>query len=341
MLQQPHDETGFIFIMRLQQRHLLPILICLFLAQTIVEASFVFARDALQQQLRRLSQPVPKSRENVSVSATSKNDDQVQDDTVKSSSSVSSSSAALILDCAILDANEALKREIIALAASFDRGFGATPAAIQSVDRLLDRLELANRDSMTTSAADLFTPTRICNNNNNNQNQPAAPQPPTPTILGKWRMIWTTAFDVLSLNLSPISKVSAIHQIYEETAVINVIDLLPRISSVLFPTQNRLRAVVTTRPNPYYNNNKNNNNSSPYPPPRIGLTFQRVELQPLEVFGWDGRSLPPLAWNLPKLPGTDSTGYFDVTFLDEDLLIIRQNAPGGRFVLLRVNDLEP
>jgi hypothetical protein len=95
-----------------------------------------------------------------------------------------------------------------------------------------------------------------------------------------------------------------------------------------------LRALVTTQPNPNYNKRDSS------PNPRIGLTFQRVELQPLEVFGWDGRSLPPLSWNLPKLPGTDSTGYFDVTFLDEDLLIIRQNAPGGRFVLLRVDDLE-
>jgi len=37
----------------------------------------------------------------------------------------------------------------------------------------------------------------------------------------------------------------------------------------------------------------------------------------------------------------EDVGFFDVTFLDEELVVIRQNAPGGLFVLARVDDASP
>ena len=82
---------------------------------------------------------------------------------------------------------------------------------------------------------------------------------------------------------------------------------------------------------------------------RVGLNFESVKLEPVEVLGFDLKLLPPLSFNLPQvnldsLPGVDpatSPGYFDVTFLDGDILIIRQNAPGGYFVSINVPDYEP
>ena len=83
-------------------------------------------------------------------------------------------------------------------------------------------------------------------------------------------------------------------------------------------------------------------------PNRVGLLFEDVELQPVEFLGMDASTLPPFAANLPKLPGTDNTsdsstgpGYFDVSYLDDELLIIRQNAPGGLFALVKVTDSDP
>jgi len=37
----------------------------------------------------------------------------------------------------------------------------------------------------------------------------------------------------------------------------------------------------------------------------------------------------------------DAPGYFDVEYLDEELLIIRQQVPGGVFALVKVDSCEP
>ena len=177
-------------------------------------------------------------------------------------------------------------------------------------------------------------------------------------------MIYTTAFDVLSLQTSPFFIPGAIYQVYDEsgttsttssiTTVTNIIDFIPRFQSLLvsilpsswsYPSPTTLiRATVKTR--------------ACVPPQqqrlttimnRIGLIFDSVSIQPIELFGIDStKLLPPLALDLPKLPtfGTSSTnpvatGYFDVTYLDNDLLIIRQNAPGGIFCLIRTNTIDP
>lgn len=110
-------------------------------------------------------------------------------------------------------------------------------------------------------------------------------------------------------------------------------------------------------------------------PNRIGLTFEGVKLQPVELFGRrvdNGNSvlLPSLEIDLtwpqsllgqiaPYLPGgigevldpsrreggsgdddVDKPGYFDVEYLDDELLVIRQQAPGGVFALVKVDSYD-
>ena len=98
---------------------------------------------------------------------------------------------------------------------------------------------------------------------------------------------------------------------------------------------------------------------------RVGLSFEGLELQPIELFGKKVDMLPPLTvdftWPMSLIrqlvevvPGLDSLdpvkgdvadddspGYFDVVYLDDELLIIRQQAPGGVFALAKVDSCDP
>lgn len=241
-------------------------------------------------------------------------------------------SAAQLLDRKVSDENEALKRELIKLAASYDRGFGASPAARDQAHALIAGLE---RGNTATAVADTIL------------NPQSRLTTAAPTLVGKYRMIWTTALDVLLLQASPLFIAGAIYQVFEaETRVVtNIIDFIPRAQSLL-PTSlipsSLIRASVRTRacqPTPSAGGgaaavNENAN--------RVGLVFEAVSVTPIQILGVDARMLPPLAFDLPKLPeSTASPGYFDVTYLDHELLVIRQNAPGGLFALLRVDSIDP
>lgn len=210
---------------------------------------------------------------------------------------------------------ESLKKKLLQLGASYDRGFGASPSARQEALRVMETLEAFNpeMDAARGITGDSQSP-----------------------LEGSWCMIWTNAQDVLVLAASPLSTVGAIYQVFAPPIVTNIIDLLPRAQALFPPSllpQSLLRAEVTTRASP--RRDKLN---------RIGLDFEAVKVRPIEVFGFDAGNLPPLGFDLPKLPGVDpdtSPGYFDVTFLDSDLLIIRQNAPGGIFALAKVDNNDP
>jgi hypothetical protein len=211
-------------------------------------------------------------------------------------------------------------------------------------------------------------PTTNIQNNKNDENHDG-------TIVGNWRMIYTTALDVLSLQASPFFMAGAIYQVYTAPTtttttggtVINIIDFIPRFQSLFFrpnllpsswnmkPPNTLLRVQVSTRACV----------PKQQQPNRIGLIFDSVSIQPIEVLGLDSTMLsslfpflppPSLSLDLPKLPTfgttpssstsssssvTTATGYFDVTYLDEELLIIQQNAPGGIFCLLRTNSIDP
>ncbi|KAI2509811.1 PAP fibrillin [Fragilaria crotonensis] len=210
---------------------------------------------------------------------------------------------------------KSLKRRLLELGASYDRGYGATSNARDKVETTIHVLERLNP---TTDAARGIS-TGIDS-----------------PLTGSWRMVWTTAQDVLVLGASPLATTGAIYQVFEPPIVTNIIDFIPKIQS-LFPSsifpQSLIRAEVTTRASP-----------RPNMPMRIGLNFESVKLKPVQLLGMETDSLPPLAFDLPQIPGASSEtspGYFDVSYLDDEFLIIRQNAPGGLFVLVKTDDNRP
>merc|ERR1712232_1211515 len=99
-------------------------------------------------------------------------------------------------------------------------------------------------------------------------------------------MVWTTAQDVLVLAASPLATVGAIYQVIEPPVATNVIDLIPR-AQALFPpgiAPSLLRLEVLTRA-------KSRENL----PLRVGLTFEEVKAQPVDVLGMSVKDvLPPL-----------------------------------------------
>lgn len=215
---------------------------------------------------------------------------------------------------------EKLKSSLIALGASYDRGFGATPSSRSEAEDIIDRLENLN-------------PTINASQGIDGDEGFDAP------LRGAWRMVWTTAQDVLLLGASPIATVGAIYQVIDPPVATNIIDLIPRSQALLPPgiVPSLLRAEVTTKAS-----------SRGSLPLRVGLTFEKVNLQPVEILGAPVKDfLPPIGWNLPSIsniPGFDeesSPGYFDVSYLDNELLIIKQNAPGGLFALIKVENYDP
>ena len=86
---------------------------------------------------------------------------------------------------------------------------------------------------------------------------------------------------------------------------------------------------------------------------RVGLTFRTVEAQGLSLFGksLQDLSLPSFKIALPQatlfgssideigMVSDKGPGYFDIQYLDDDLLIISQNAPGGIFISVRDDDV--
>ena len=158
-------------------------------------------------------------------------------------------------------------------------------------------------------------------------------------IEGVWRLVYTTAYDVLSLNVNPLTITQRIFQVIRrDGSSVNIIDLVPRYQAALPPSL--IGAGSTLRLKVY---------TSAYArsPTRIGLQFLSVEVKPLNLFGFAvPKVFPRLKATLPQsilytsnvISKESGPGYFDVTFLDENMLVIRQNAPGGYFV--SVKDLD-
>ena len=211
---------------------------------------------------------------------------------------------------------EILKSKLLNLCASYDRGYGSTPSARRRVDDVVS--ELTDLNPNMDGARGI------------NGNGPAGAAP----LEGIWRMVWTTAVDVLNLGANPVVAPAAIYQKIDPPTAINIIDFVPRLQRLLpgLPA-NVLRADVTTTAYSRVNM-----------PGRVGLVFNSVSLQPVEVLGMAADALPPLGINFPKIPGADGSsgpGYFDILYLDEDMLIYKQNDPGGYFVLAKVDDCDP
>lgn len=72
------------------------------------------------------------------------------------------------------------------------------------------------------------------------------------------------------------------------------------------------------------------------PPITIDLTWQQRLFDQIAPF------VPVLARKESSMgDDTDKPGYFDVEYLDEELLVIRQQAPGGVFALVKVDNYDP
>lgn len=83
---------------------------------------------------------------------------------------------------------ELLKRDLYQLAASYDRGFSATPRARQEASRIIQKLALINPTKDASRGIDGAADVR-------------ADVP----LRAVWRMIWTSALDVVSLGASPLA----------------------------------------------------------------------------------------------------------------------------------------
>mmetsp|Transcript_15345 Transcript_15345/g.22863 ORF Transcript_15345/g.22863 Transcript_15345/m.22863 type:complete len:321 (-) Transcript_15345:124-1086(-) len=236
-----------------------------------------------------------------------------------------------------------LKSKLYQLAASYDRGFAATPKARTEANEIIEQLAAVNP---TENAA------RGIDGNDYSDDVP---------LKAIWRMVWTSAFDVVSLGASPIAAPSAIYQVITDPPIAtNIIDFIPRAQS-FFPSSSvpssLLRAEVTTRAS-----------SRRGAADRVGLAFEGVKLQPIELLGQKVDNLPPLSVDLTWqqglidqvasfVPGlenlssegkddADAPGYFDIEYVDDELLIIcqqalPQQAQGGRFALVKVDNYDP
>mmetsp|Transcript_44309 Transcript_44309/g.87224 ORF Transcript_44309/g.87224 Transcript_44309/m.87224 type:complete len:303 (-) Transcript_44309:82-990(-) len=235
-------------------------------------------------------------------------------------------------------ANEAkaavLKSKIFAACATSDRGFAASPSDRAAIEALLAEISPLSPTAVPSSGVapedEAYAPLRAC-----------------------WRLVYTSASDVSTLGANPLVAVGGIYQDARDLPVIvNVIDVFPRALQNLPPgpfaasLATSARLSVRTR-------------ARPRSATRVGLTFEAVEVEPLSILG----NTPP-SW-LPSPPKLDfptlgkdlqrqifgvdadvdprdapeNPGYFDVTYLDDDFLVIQQGAPGGMFAAVKVEEL--
>lgn len=224
----------------------------------------------------------------------------------------------------------AIKRDIFQLGASYNRGFAASPRARETTLQLVEELEQFNTQK---NAADGVDGSSITASPENNKAR-------FPPLQGTWRLLWTTGTDVLVLDANPLATTSAIYQVFEPPMVTNVIDLQPKIQALASPIagvgNTLLRARVETRANQRSGK-----------PNRVGLVFERVKLQPLQLLGSDIDIFPPLGFDWPRWgaettepTGPDSPGYFEVTYLDDEVLVYRQQLK-GLFVYIKVDSMDP
>lgn len=229
-----------------------------------------------------------------------------------------------------------LKNELLSSAAACDRGFGASSEDRRRVDDLLSKLKAASvgTEFMQNPTAGLYP---------FNESSVAS------TLLeGVWRLVYTDAYDVLSLAASPITMLQGIYQCIDASGrSVNVIDLTSRLVPLL-PVQlaSKLESVLRLK---VFTAAKARSAT------RVGLRFLGVKAEPLSLLGQKNPPLPPLSASLPQKflyevvdgvlgastrgaqnnspPQEDKLpGFFDVEYVDDTMLVIRQNQPGGIFI---------
>lgn len=182
-----------------------------------------------------------------------------------------------------------LTGRLFELCAGCDRGFAASKAERAAIEAVIDEL-------------------------------PSCGDSGSEMLRQKWKLVYTSAPDVSTLNANPLVQVGAVYQDARRwPVVVNVIDCSPRIASALpppFTPEIVTRINVLTR-------------AEPRSEQRVGLTFERVEVQ--QPFNF-----PALGFNLPQI--APDSGYFDIRYLDDSLLVIQQNQPGGLFAFSKSDD---
>jgi len=225
----------------------------------------------------------------------------------------------------------ALKSKLFAACAAADRGFAASPADRDEIEVLLDELSpLSPIEEPTRGIAEgaADAPLRKC-----------------------WRLVYTSASDVSTLAANPLASLGGIYQDARELpVVVNVIDSFPRLLANL-PPDAASRLATTTRL-------RVQTRARPRSATRVGLSFERVGAEQLAILGQEVPDwLPRPAVDLPQLgldvqrrifnvgddedprDAASNPAFFDVMFLDEELLVIKQGSPGGMFAAVAVDDL--
>ena len=225
----------------------------------------------------------------------------------------------------------ALKSKLFAACAAADRGFAASPADRQEIEALLDELSpLSPIEEPTRGIAEgaADAPLRKC-----------------------WRLVYTSASDVSTLAANPLASLGGIYQDARELpVVVNVIDSFPRLLANLPPdaasklaTTTRLRVQTRARPRSAT---------------RVGLSFERVGAEQLAILGQEVPDwLPKPKVDLPQIgldvqrrifsvgddedprDAASNPAFFDVMYLDDELLVIKQGSPGGMFAAVAVDEL--
>jgi len=226
-----------------------------------------------------------------------------------------------------------LKTNLLRLCATCDRGFAATKEDNANIADIISALKFLSPNK---------NPTRgLYPNNNMSPSNDEGDDNDVPVLEGIWKLAYTTAYDVLSLNGSPLYQLQGIYQVIRSDGnSANVIDLAPRIQTLL-PISIASRITSSTRAIVGTTSYARSNT-------RVGLSFTSVQIKPISLFGVELKnfpiSVPSLKINLPqfglisdseKNTNNNSSGYFDIEYLDEDCLIISQNQPGGVFVSFR------
>lgn len=239
----------------------------------------------------------------------------------------------ILSDAGVGDIIKDYKTKLISACAACDRGFGASKNDRKMIENYLYSLiaETRTGEIMSNPTLNLYP--------NNTTDSKAV-------IDGIWRMIYTDAYDVLSLAASPLTLLQSIYQVIDSNGnSCNIIDITARAVSLLPSTlamnlESILRLKVYT-------------SARARTEKRVGLKFMKVQAVPLSLFGQRNLPfLPPLSISLPQTAiypiidafsgegkngeSNDNTpGFFDILYLDEDILVIQQNQPGGIFISTR------
>lgn len=132
-------------------------------------------------------------------------------------------------------------------------------------------------------------------------------------IAGEWKLMYTTALDVLSIGINPFVEIGQIYQNvnFDGSQVNNIIEIQPKLAPVL----NRLigssltRLTVTARGTPEGRN-------------RIRISFSGIRAEGVSILGKTLEPIPEFLRDISvSFSSVSSAGYFDTIYLDDDLRI--------------------